>query len=136
MSSLAGRPACDLRHVSPPSVERQSADSGPPEMYPYVRRYRCHVVASRTSGLRGSIAMSLAPAHVPPSSTFFHVLPPSVVLYRPRSPPFRDSGPWAATQTTSEFFGWITIFPMCSDSLRPTLVHVRPASTDLYTPSP
>src|SRR5262245_62260849 len=97
---------------------------------------RCHVVASSTSGSRGSITTSLTPAHVPPSSTFFHVLPPSVVLYKPRSPPFTESGPCAATYTTSELRGSMTILPMCSDSFSPTFCHVRPASIDLYTPSP
>jgi hypothetical protein len=29
--------------------------------------------------------------------TDFQVLPPSVVLYSPRSPPALQSGPWAAT---------------------------------------
>src|SRR3954462_402326 len=36
----------------------------------------------------------------------------------------------------SELRGSMTILPMCSDSRSPTFCHVRPASTDLYTPSP
>src|SRR5262245_31818737 len=119
-SSSDGMPVCERFQVLPPSVERHTPDSGPPAMYPYVRRMRCHVVAMRMSGLRGSSTTSLTPAHVPPSSTFFHVRPPSVVLYKPRSPPFTDNGPCAATYTTSELRGSMRIFPMCSDSLSPT----------------
>ena len=66
----------------------------------------------------------------------FQVLPPSVVLYRPRSPPGPQSGPCAATYTMSESFGSIRILPMCSDVFRPTFCHELPPSTDLYTPSP
>src|SRR5438046_10508741 len=35
-----------------------------------------------------------------------------------------------------ELAGSMTILPTCSDCFRPTFVHVRPPSTDLYTPSP
>src|SRR6185503_12410638 len=89
-----------------------------------------------TSGLRGSSTTSLAPDHAPPSSTFFHVFPPSVVLNSPRSPPRLNNGPCAATYTTSELRGSIRILPICSDCLRPTFCQVLPPSTDLYTPSP
>src|ERR1022692_1064396 len=42
-----------------------------------------------------------------------HVLPPSVVLYRPRSPPPFQSGPGAATYTTLESRGSTTMRAMC-----------------------
>src|SRR3954465_8943029 len=35
-----------------------------------------------------------------------------------------------------ELRGSMTILPMCSELRRPTFCQVRPASTDLYTPSP
>src|SRR5438128_11743297 len=36
----------------------------------------------------------------------------------------------------SGLVGWIRIFEMASESLKPMWVHVLPASVDLYTPSP
>ena len=51
--------------------------------------------------------------------TGFHVAPPSVVLYTPRSPPGENSGPCAATNTVFEFRGSITIFATCSEFGRP-----------------
>src|SRR5262249_37770255 len=55
---------------------------------------------------------------------------------RPRSPPADQSGPCAATYTTFELRGSMTIWPMCSDAASPARCHVLPASVDLYTPSP
>src|SRR5438046_4815941 len=61
--STLGNPDCDLVHVRPASVDRYTPDPGPPAMNANVLRLRCHVVATSTSGLRGSIWMSLAPVH-------------------------------------------------------------------------
>src|SRR3954471_23375901 len=80
--------------------------------------------------------MSFAPVQSSGPRILLHVFPPSVVLYTPRSPPFRQSGPCAATYTTSELRGSITMRAMCSDSLRPVFVQLLPPSIDLYTPSP
>src|SRR4030095_8461097 len=44
--------------------------------------------------------------------------------------------PKSATKMTSGLVGWMRIFEMASEALKPTCVQVLPASTDLYTPSP
>ena len=49
--------------------------------------------------LTGSITMSFAPVSSSTFSTCFHVLPPSTVLYTPRSPPGPQRLPVAATNT-------------------------------------
>src|SRR5215213_10496602 len=89
-----------------------------------------------TSGFRGSWTRVVTPVFSLTFRILFQVLPPSAVLYSPRSPPGPQSGPWAATYTVSESRGSMTILPICSDALRPTFCQVRPPSTDLYTPSP
>src|SRR6266850_452463 len=71
-----------------------------------------------------------------PLVNFFHVAPPSLVLYTPRSGFGPHKCPSAATYTTSEFFGWTTIRPMCRAASSPIFFHVFPPSSDLYTPSP
>src|SRR5688500_6700182 len=129
--SPAGNPACAFTHGLPPSADRCTPDPGPPATKQHVRRWRCHVVATRTSGLRGSICTSLAPVQSSTWSIRVHVVPPSVVLYMPRSPPLLHTGPCDATYTTSEFRGSIRIRPICSLSLRPTFFHDRPPSIDL-----
>jgi hypothetical protein len=80
--------------------------------------------------------MSLIPVSGLIVSTADQVAPPSVVLYRPRSPPADQRGPCAATYTVLLLRGSIRILPMCSEAASPMRVHVRPASVDLYTPSP
>src|SRR5262245_21511725 len=77
-SSSVGKPDCDLFHVRPPSTDRYTAEPGPPAMNAKTRRLRCHVVATSTSGLRGSIWMSFVPVQSSTASTRVHVLPPSV----------------------------------------------------------
>src|SRR2546423_15351704 len=89
-----------------------------------------------TSGFFGSKATSVKPVLASIVFTAFHVLPPSVVRYSPRSPPLVQSGPAAATKTMLALFGLTTMRPMCSDFLRPMFVHVFPPFSDLYTPSP
>src|SRR6478672_7076614 len=66
----------------------------------------------------------------------FQVCPPSVVLYKPRSPPDDQSGPCAATHTTSVLRGSIAMRPIFSERSRPTRRHVAPASVLLKMPSP
>jgi len=65
---------------------------------------------------------SFAPVSSSTFSVCFQVLPPSVVLKMPRSPPDPKSGPVAATQTVSLSRGSITIRLMWRDDLRPMLV--------------
>ncbi len=84
-----------------------------------------------TSGSVSDILTSLAPVSASPLITARQVLPPSVVLYSPRSPPEPNSGPVAATNTTSGFRGSMTILLMCFESRRPTCVKVFPPSVDL-----
>src|SRR5439155_12273650 len=69
-------------------------------------------------------------------STCDQVLPPSAVLYTPRSGFAPHKCPSAATYTTSGFFGWITIRPMCRVASSPIFFQVFPPSRDLYAPSP
>src|SRR5262249_45647182 len=99
-------------------------------------RRRCQLAAISVSGLRGSSTTSVTPVFSSMLRTLSHVLPPSTVLYKPRSPPSFHSGPCAATYTVSESRGSIRILPMCSLCSSPTLVHVFPPSVLLYPPSP
>src|SRR5215467_11453122 len=136
-NSPNGNPPRTCVHVLPASTERHSALSGPPCTMPKNRRCRWCVAASNTSGLRGSMITSEHPVYSPTLIKLCdHVLPLSVVLYNPRSPPPFHSGPGAATYTTFESRGSTTIRAMCSVFFNPTLRHVRPPSSLLYTPSP
>src|SRR6266403_1036834 len=71
-----------------------------------------------------------------PASTFFHVLPPSVVLKTPRSSLSFQRWPVAQTSTVLPLLGSTEIFAMCSASFSPTLLQFSPPSVDLLTPSP
>ena len=79
---------------------------------------------------------SVKPVYWLISFVFVQVRPPSLVLYRPRSPPAAQSGPTAATYTTLGSRGSITMRPMCCDFGSIGADHVRPPSVDLYTPLP
>ena len=72
-------------HVSPPSVDLKRPLPGPPLDIWYSTRYASHNAANITFGFLRSMAMSTAPVLPLRNSTFFHVLPPSVVLKTPRS---------------------------------------------------
>src|SRR5581483_2125654 len=134
--STVGSPALSFVQLAPPSVERYRALSGPPSMSVQTCRRRWYAAAISTSGLRGSSTTSVTPVFSLMDSTHFQVLPPSVVLYRPRSPPGPHSGPCAATYTTSELRGSRRILPMCSDLSSPTFFQDLPPSSERYTPSP
>ena len=84
-----------------------------------------------TSGFFGSITMSVAPVSASTVRIAFHVPPPSVVLYTPRSPPLAQSGPIAVTYTTFELRGSTMTFWMCSEFSSPMRLNVLPASVDL-----
>src|SRR5213596_3160061 len=78
--------------VLPPSVDRNNplaegaVGPSPPERYSQPLRRKSHIAANMMSGLLGSIFTSVQPVErFAPLRTWFHVLPPSVVLYRPRS---------------------------------------------------
>src|SRR5436305_9185554 len=96
-----------------------------------VWRRRWYAAAYMMSGLRGSTSKSVTPVFSLMVSDAFQVAPPSVDLYRPRSPPGEKSGPCDATQMVLELRGSIQILAMCSELGRPMLRQVRPASVDL-----
>src|SRR5437660_5494250 len=110
--------------------------SGPPPLKPKGVRRRSYAAAYKVSGLSGSMATSLTPVSSLIFSTCDQVLPPSAVLYTPRSGFAPHKCPSAATYTTSGFFGWITIRPMCRVASSPIFFQVFPPSRDLYAPSP
>src|SRR5581483_11927151 len=90
--------------VAPPSVVRNrpllegAVGPSPPERYSQPLRRKSHSAAKRMSGLVGSMAMSEQPVErFPPLRINCHVLPPSVVLYRPRSGESLQRGPGTAT---------------------------------------
>src|SRR5512136_88078 len=93
-----------------------------------------------TSGFEGSIATSPQPTLLTygsePRSSSFHVLPPSVVLYRPRSALGTQRSPIAATQAVFGSLGWTTMRAMVLLSASPTCVQAPPPSSDRYTPLP
>src|ERR1700752_2280163 len=66
-----------------------------------------------------------------PFSTSVQLLPPSVVLYRPRSAESLQSLPGAHAYTVLPSRGSTRILAMRSESLRPMFVQVSPPSVDL-----
>src|SRR6185312_683977 len=109
---------------------------GPPLEYVHGRRYVSHMVAYSTCGFDGSIASVTAPVLSSTNSTFSQCLPPSVVLYTPRSGLGAHTWPSAAAYTTSGLRGSIAIQLMTCVCSRPTWLQVLPPSLDLYIPSP
>ncbi len=93
-----------------------------------VVRRRWYAAAYMMSGLRGSTSKSVTPVFSVIVKAAFQVAPPSVVLYKPRSPPAENNGPCAATQTTFELRGSTQILPICSEFGSPAFFHVLPAS--------
>ena len=83
----AGRPGLRVIsvQVSPPSVDLKKPLPGPPLDIWYSMRYASHSAAYITLGFLRSIATSTAPVLALRNSTFFQVLPPSVLLKTPRS---------------------------------------------------
>src|SRR5881397_2579383 len=125
-------------HVSPPSVERNrplaegAVGLSPPERYSQPLRRKSHMAANITSGFVGSIAIAVQPVErFGPLRTCCHVLPPSVVLYRPRSGESLHNAPGTAAKTVSLLLGSTTTRAMRSDFCKPARVHVSPPSVDL-----
>src|SRR6186997_1862137 len=126
-------------HVLPPSVERNNplaegaVGTAPPERYSQPLRRKSHIVANMMSELLGSISTSVQPVdRFAPLRTCCHVLPPSVVLYRPRSGESLHNAPGTAANTVSLFRGSTVIRPIRSDFSRPARDQVSPPSVDLY----
>src|SRR5574343_386644 len=99
-------------------------------------RMRFHILAYNVFGSLGSISKSLQPLAVPSAKIRFHVLPPSVVRYTPRSGLWLHSCPPAATYTTSGLVGCITTRLMVPVFSKPICVQVLPASVLLNIPMP
>src|SRR6266849_1082747 len=68
--------------------------------------------------------------------TSCHVVPPSVVLYSPRSGLAAQACPSAATYTMLGLVGWTTMRPMAPLRSRPLSFQVSPPSVDLKMPQP
>ena len=100
-----GIPFFNAFQVSPPSVLLCKPDPGPPPRYPATVLCLCHVAAYKTVGFVGSISKSVAPTHSESPRVRFQVLPPSIDLYTPLSPPLLHKGPCEATQIISESSG-------------------------------
>src|SRR5262245_4068637 len=79
---------------------------------------------------------SVAPVLSSTFSTCFQVVPPSVVLYTPRSPPGPQSDPVAATRTVLLSSGSITMRAIARELGRPMFFHDVPPSVDFHTPPP
>src|SRR5688572_9553167 len=118
-------------HDSPPSVDLKSPEPGPPLSILYSFRYACHSAAYRIIGFVRSTEMSIAPVLSSRYSTLRQVRPPSLLLNTPRSALGAAWNPNAATHTMSGLVGWTRISEMFCLSLKPTFVHVLPASVDL-----
>ena len=123
-------------HVVPPSVLFQSAEPGPPLNNEYGERRRSQLVANTTFGSFGWRATSTKPALSLTNFTSCQDVPPSVVLYNPRSGLERQAAPSAATYTTLGFVGCTTMRPMCSVFSSPFADQVMPPSVDLKMPPP
>src|SRR6185295_7720055 len=91
---VAGRPLLAVigAQVRPASVERNmplplaAFGPSPPDRNVQPWRRKSHMPAISTSGFLGSIVTPEQPVDgLPPLSTSIHDLPPSVVLYSPRS---------------------------------------------------
>src|SRR5881409_892027 len=124
--------------VFPPSMERNNplaegaVGLSPPERYSQPLRRKSHIAANMMSGLVGSIFTSVQPVErFAPLRTCCHVLPPSVVLYRPRSGESLHNAPGTAAKTVSLLLGSTTTRAMRSDFCKPARVHVSPPSVDL-----
>src|SRR6185436_12170788 len=108
----------------------------PPSSKFQARRVRYHMAAYNSSGFFGLISMSTERVLSSTYNVCFHVLPPSIVLYTPRSLLGEYKCPSTDTQAISAFVGCSTILPMCWLSGRPRNSQVLPLSLLLYTPMP
>src|SRR3954464_5104472 len=137
-----GKPllACSVISVQvlPPLVERNnplaegSVGVAPPDRYSQPLRRKSHIAANMTSGLLGSISTSVQPVErFAPFRTCCHVLPPSVVLYKPRSGESLHNAPATAANIVSLFLGSTAIRAMRSDFSKPARDHDSPPSVDL-----
>src|ERR1700760_4529660 len=123
---LGGMPCCEgaiSLHVRPASMLRYSPlpetafGPLPPERKVQPWRRKSQRPAIRTSGLEGSIATLPQPVdRLDPFNTSDQDLPPSAVLYTPRSAESLQSFPGTQAYTVSEERGSTMIFATRSDS--------------------
>src|SRR5438093_3584943 len=132
MMGLTGRPLPDsFVHVFAPSVVFHKPLPGPPPLKPQGVRRRWYDAAMSTSGFDGFMATSVNPVFSSMNFVFVQVLPPSVVLYSPRSWFGPNKCPSAATYAMSGSFGWTTMRAMLCVSLSPMVSKLFPPSIDL-----
>src|SRR6185437_12358280 len=129
--------------VLPPSAERNKplADGalgdGPPERNVQPLRRKSHIDANSTSGFFKSMLSPEQPVErFPPFNTSDHDVPPSVVLYRPRSGESLHSLPATHAYAVSPLRGSTARRATCSELGRPRYFQVSPPSLVLYTPLP
>ena len=98
-NGLSGMPGLKVIsfQVSPPSIVFHRPLRPPPAFIPHGVRWNLHIDANRMRGFDGSMVRSVAPVESLRKSTFFHVLPPSVVRNTPRSAFGPNAWPIAAT---------------------------------------
>src|SRR6266516_1250949 len=137
-SSPCGSPGLCVSsvHCSPPSVDLKIPPPGPPETSCHGLRCAYQKAAYSTSGLEGSSTRSVTPVESLRNSTLCHDLPPSVLLYTPRSAFGPNACPCAPTHTMSGFAGCTRTREICCVSARPTNCHFLPPSVVLNTPPP
>src|SRR5439155_26389945 len=101
----------------------------PPERNVHPLRRKSHIPANSVFGVCGSIDIIEHPVDaLAPWRTLVHVLPPSVVLYTPRSSLSLQSLPGTPTYTVFDSVGSTRILAMRSDSGRPRLLQLSPPS--------
>jgi hypothetical protein len=96
----SGSPFVSFCHVRPASVDLKMPPFGPPLRNLFGYRRRSQNVTYSTFGFLGSIRSSLAPVRASsgrPFVSLVHVVPPSLVLNRPRSPVWPHRCPCEAT---------------------------------------
>ena len=123
-----GKPLSIFDQLSPPSTLLNRDVPGPPPIRAATFLCFCQLAAYKISGFVGSITKSVTPVHSLMSKVFFQVLPPSIVLNKPLSPPELHNGPCDATQTVFGSSGCTIILEMCSDSFSPISFHDFPPS--------
>src|SRR6185295_10345230 len=115
--SVVGKPFVIFFQVVPPSV-----DLNKPLSFPFHAPFSqgpclpAHISAKTMFELFGSIVTWTAPVFSSLYKTLSHVLPPSVVLYTPRSSFGPYGCPSAATKTLFSFLGSISRPPICCAS--------------------
>src|SRR5215471_12533460 len=121
--------------VAPPSVLLNrplplgAFGPSPPDLKVQPFRRKSHIPAKMVLELAGSIETLEQPVEaLVPFKILDHVLPPSVVLYRPRSSLSLQSLPGTATYTILVSAGSTMIFAMRSLSFNPMLVQLSPPS--------